>query len=528
MNLLVFFCLLIFMRSHANELRYCTESLPLLLNPQKASDSNTFYVTRSIYGRLVDFKRGGVDIEPSLAEKWTISPDNLTYTFFLRKNVSFHENIFFTPSRFFNADDVVFSFEKMRDTKHAFHSIGGGSYEYFEAMGLKENIQEIVRVDENTVRIILRQPNASFLSMLAMDFLSILSYEYALHLQKLKKAEHLDMYPIGTGPFFLESNTKDKEVVLKKFNKYWKKNIKLDRLVFAQIPLEEDRYKQIYANNCDITGSLNFERLREFRGKGSPASVLDKPGLNTSYLALNTQKKPLDNIKLREAISSALNRKKYLETVFLGQGLIAKNIIPPFILGYNEQVRDYSYNPEFAKKIIKEIGFENFELELWVLPISRTYLQDPATLAELIREDLKAIGLKIKLVTMDWAQYLLKTKRGEHQMALFGWVGDHSDPDNFFSVLLSCDSVESGSNRSRWCSKEFDDLILAARSNHNTKLRSDLYRKAQKVVRENIPHIPFTHAKQFRVILNRVQNYKIDPLGAENFEGVFIETQNKK
>lgn len=507
-------------------LTYCTEVGPQTLNPQKASDANTFLVTHSLYSRLVEFKRGETNIEPGLAVSWKISPDLLTYTFKLRKNVSFHGNSFFTPKRNLNADDVVFSFQRMLNKDHPFHGIGFGDYDYFLAMDLQEYIKDVRKVNEDTVEFVMHQPDAAFLSTLAMDFASILSQEYADEMVKSKKLQFMDEYPIGTGPFRLESFAKDKRVVLAKFDKYWKKNIYLDSINFDVVPDVESRQSRLLDGTCDMVGSLRYNMLQDFK-RNPKFQVQEKPGLNTLYLALNTQKKPFDNLRVRQAISMTLNRKKYIEDIFKNQAMLAKNIIPPFILGYNEQVKDFNYNPKLAEKIFKEEGViadgTTPELELWVLPVSRAYLQESQKLAEAMREDFLKVGIQLKLVTMDWSLYLSKSKKGEHFMALFGWVGDNGDPDNFFNILLSCHGVEAGSNRSRWCSKELDDLIEGAKRTDTRKVRSDLYRRAQLVIRDAVPIVPLAHAKIFRVLRKTIQNYKIDPLGGESFEGVQVK-----
>jgi dipeptide transport system substrate-binding protein len=150
-------------------------------------------------------------------------------------------------------------------------------------------------------------------------------------------------------------------------------------------------------------------------------------------------------------------------------------------------------------------------------------------MAEMIKKDLEAVGLKVKLVLYDWPSFLSRTKSGEHQLALFGWIGDHSDPDNFFSVLMSCAAIEAGSNRSRWCSKEFDDLIAEANKTSDNKKRSDLYRRAQIISRDSVPMVPIAHAKLFKFVSKKVSGYQIDPLGTENFVGVKVSgSQNKK
>ncbi|HYQ92906.1 MAG TPA: ABC transporter substrate-binding protein, partial [Candidatus Competibacteraceae bacterium] len=170
----------------AKTLVFCSEGSPEGFNPQFYTSSTTFDASsRQVYNRLVEFDRRNLDILPSLAERWVISPDGLQYTFYLRKGVKFHTIEGFKPSRDFNADDVLFSFNRQRDPNHPYHKVSGGSYEYFNSMGMPDLIKSIDKLDDYTVRFTLNRPEAPFLADLAMDYASILSAEYG---DKLLKA----------------------------------------------------------------------------------------------------------------------------------------------------------------------------------------------------------------------------------------------------------------------------------------------------------------------------------------------------
>ena len=148
-----------------------------------------------IYNRLVEFKTGTTEVIPGLAEKWEVSPDGKTYTFHLRQGVKWQDNKDFKPTRDLNADDVVFSFDRQKNTNNPYHKVSGGSYEYFEGMGLPDLISEVKKVDDKTVQFVLTRPEAPFLADLAMDFASILSKEYADNMLKAGTPEKVDLNP---------------------------------------------------------------------------------------------------------------------------------------------------------------------------------------------------------------------------------------------------------------------------------------------------------------------------------------------
>lgn len=164
----------------AKTLVYCSEGSPEGFNPQLFTSGTTYDASSvPLYNRLVEFKIGTTEVIPGLAEKWEVSEDGKTYTFHLRKGVKWHDNKEFKPTRELNADDVVFSFDRQKNAQNPYHKVSGGSYEYFEGMGLPELISEVKKVDDNTVQFVLTRPEAPFLADLAMDFASILSKEYA-------------------------------------------------------------------------------------------------------------------------------------------------------------------------------------------------------------------------------------------------------------------------------------------------------------------------------------------------------------
>jgi dipeptide transport system substrate-binding protein len=205
----------------------------------------------------------------------------------------------------------------------------------------------------------------------------------------------------------------------------------------------------------------------------------------------------------------------------MGNGTVAKNPMPPSLWSYNKGVKDYDYNPEKAKQLLKDAGFPNgIEADLWTMPVERPYMPNGKKLGELMQADLAKVGIKVKLVTYDWPVYLEKSKNGEHTMLQMGWNGDNGDPDNFLNVLLSCSAVQAGGNRARWCNKEFDDLVQKARTTTKVAERTKLYMKAQEVFKREAPWVTVAHSVVFKAMSKNVQGYKLDPFGGDYFDQV--------
>lgn len=330
---------------------YCLEASPTYLNPQFATDGGTLDATsQAIFNRLVDFAKGETTVIPSLAEKWDVSEDGKSYTFYLRKGVKFHSTKDFKPSRDFNADDVLFSFNRQLDPNHPYHKISGGNYEYFIGIDMGNIIQNVEKVDDYTVKINLKVPNAPFLANIAMDFASIFSAEYADKLLKAGTPEKLDQNPIGTGPFQFVDYQKDAQIRYKGFDQYWAGKPAIDRLVFAITPDASVRMAKLQKGECHAAPYPNPADLEALK-KDPNINLMTKPGLNIGYLHFNTQKKPFDDVKVRQALNHAINKDAIIQSVYQGSGEKAKNPIPPTMWSYNDAVKDYDYNPEKAKAL---------------------------------------------------------------------------------------------------------------------------------------------------------------------------------
>ncbi len=506
--------------AQATTLVYCSEGSPEGFNPSLYTAGTTFDASgQTVYDRLVSFERGSTKILPGLAESWEVSEDGKVYTLNLRKGVVFHTTKEFTPSREFNADDVIFSFERQWKTDHPYHKVGGGNYEYFNGMSMPDLLDKIEKKDDHTVIFTLKRPEAPFIANLAMDFASILSAEYADQLSEAGTPEMIDLKPVGTGPFVFVDYKKDSSIRYMANEKYWGGKAAVDKLIFAITPDASVRYAKVKAGECHIMPYPNPADLAQM-GKDDEINLLEQEGMNVGYLAFNVEKKPLDNVKVRQALSYAINKDAIIDAVFQGAGVVAKNPIPPTIWSYNDAVEDHAYDPEKAKALLAEAGMaDGFETDIWAMPVQRPYNPNARRMAEMIQADWAKIGVKAKIVTYEWAEYLKRTKDGEHQTVLLGWTGDNGDPDNFLAVLLGCDAV-GGSNRARFCHEPFEDLIQKAKTVTDIDERTKLYEEAQVIFKEQAPWVTIAHSKVFMPVRKEVQDYRISPLGLHIFYGV--------
>jgi dipeptide transport system substrate-binding protein len=509
---------------------YCSEGSPEGFQPQFFSTGTTFdAVSVPMFNRLVEFEIGTTNIVPALAESWTVSPDGKTYTFKLRKGVKFHSNANFKATRDFNADDVMFSWNRMAEDSHPFHKMTAGqTFAYFDDMGMKNIVDSVQKIDDYTVRFNLKRPEAPFLADMAMDFASILSQEYFESMLKKGTPNAADVYPIGTGPFEFVSYQKDATIRYKAFDQYWNGRPKVDTLVYSITRDATARYAKLKTGECQVMAFPKPADLDQMR-QDPNLSVQQKQGLNIGYIAFNTEKKPFDDKRVRQALNYATNKEAILKAVYQGTGQVAKNPIPPTLWSYNNNVKDYPYDPAKAKELLAQAGYPNgFEVELWYLPVTRPYNPDGKRMAEMIQADWDKVGVKTKLLTFEFAEYRKRSKGGEHTVIMFGWSGDNGDPDNFFVPLLGCEAVKGGGNAARWCNKSFEDLIVKAAQTPKQADRAKLYEQAQVIFKEEAPWITVAHSLRFDPIRTEVKGYKMDATAHHYFNNVEVGTAASK
>jgi dipeptide transport system substrate-binding protein len=508
----------------AKTLVFCSEGSPENFYPGINTTGTSFDANSQIYGRIVDFERGGTKVVPGLAERWTISPDGTEYTFFLRKGVKWHSNRGFKPTRDFNADDVLFAIERQWKEDHPYFKVTSPNHSYFNDMGMPKLLKSVTKVDDYTVKMVLNRPEAPFLSNLAMEYAGVQSKEYADAMLKAGTPEKTDQEPIGTGPFYLVQYQKDAVIRYKAFPEYWAGKAKIDDLVFSITPDASVRWAKLQKGECHVMPYPNPADLDAIK-KDPKVQILEQAGLNVGYLAFNTTKKPFDDVRVRRAISMAINKKAIIDGVYLGTGVAAKNPIPPSMWSYNDAVKDDVYDPEAAKKLLADAGQANMTTDLWAMPVQRPYNPNAKRIAELMQADLAKIGVKAEIKTFEWGEYRKRMQAGEHQMGMLGWTGDNGDPDNFLHTLLGCDSAKSasGSNVAKFCFPAFDELVVKAKTVSKQEERTALYGKAQEIFKQQLPWFTIAHAVQLKPVRKEVVDFKLSPFGRHSFYGVDIK-----
>lgn len=505
------------------------------LDPADVTDGESIQRMDNIFEGLVEYEAGSVLIQPSLATSWEASADGTEIVFNLRKGVKFHDGTDF------NADAVVFSFARQYDPNHPYHQYGQWAYWGW----MFGDVEKMEKIDDYTVKLTLKRPNASIMTSLAMFTVTIVSPANA---EKYK--EDAFKNPSGTGPFKFVEWVKDDHITLEANENYWRERAKLDKLIFKVIPDPSARLMALEVGEVQGIEHLDPAHFDKVKAN-EDLKLLAEPGMNIGYMAMNSGYgyidankngvrdiadehlvktpgyfEPLTKKKVRQAINMAIDKQSIVDNLYMGTAIKAKNGMPPFMLGYNDDIVDYPYDPAKAKELLAAAGYpDGFEVTLHVMPVSRPYMFDPPKIGEAIQSYLGAVGIKVNIYQVDWGTYLQETQAGKHQMCLLGWTGDNGDSDNFLNVLYGANasSIGTAGNYAFYTNNTNQELLSAALATYDEEKRAVYYKKAQEMIHEDAGFVYLAHATQTVAFRANVQGYVLHPTSRKFFYPVWIE-----
>ncbi len=480
------------------------------LDPAKGVSAESLTVIATIYETLVRYGDDFATLEPSLALTWESTNNAKDWIFRLRKGVRFHDG------RPFNAQAVVFSFMRQMDPRHPYFpkDIGYATYIF-------DQVQTVQALGDHTVKISLKKPYAPFLAGLSIPAAGIVSPAAVK-----KWGAQFEDHPVGTGPFKFKQKGDDGEVIVERNPAYWQAAPHLDRVIYKPITDNRKRLLALSTGAVDVMDGITPAAIRRIQ-RNKDLQLVRIPGLNIGYLAMNTAKRPFDSVMVRRAVNHAINKKNLIKFLYQGLAIPAVNPFPPVIWGFNEQIADYPYDPQEAVKLLRQAGYpDGFTTTLWQMPVARFYNPEPARIAQIVKANLEAVGIRVQLISSwDWKTYLKKGKAGEHEMAFFGWGAEYADPDYFLYNLLDQDNAVKGhaSNRAFFKHTGLHKLLIAAQQTANQAERIRLYRQAQHIIKQQAPIVPLAHMEQFLVFHRKVRNITIDPREYHLFHKAWIE-----
>ncbi len=455
---------------------------PVSLDPHRATDIVSIGILANVCEPLVRYRADGSRPEPVLATTWA-SADGRRWTITLRPGATFHDG---AP---LDADAVAANLR----------SIAG-------PRGLPLRAE---RIGPAVVGVTLEQPNAALMATLSQPFFAMVSP------RELGRPEPHE--PIGTGPFRLVA-ARAGSWELAANPRYWGRPPHLARVVFRRLADEAAMAAALKAGEIDLTSALDHEHAAEAQ-KDPAVVVRTQTGLNVAFLALNNDRGPFRDRRVRQALARAIDRPGLVSDVLAGQGEAARNPLPPSLWGYGIHTKELVREPPAARRLLREAGYpRGIDATLLVVDAPRPYNPTPLHAAERVARDLAEVGVRLRLVRVPtWNEYLERTTRGDYEAAIMGWQADSTDPNDFLSALLASGAV-GATNRSRYRSPEMDGLLKQGRRGSDQRERAETYARIQALFQRDMPWVPLYHVSIFTAYRRSVHGLVLGPTGVARLD----------
>jgi len=443
---------------------------PRSLDPALSTDVPTGRAVGYVFDGLTRFTPAA-EVEPALAERWEISRDGRTYTFHLRRHVTFHDG---TP---FVARNVLTSWERALDPQ----SKSGASEFLYPVQGARAfherkttTISGVSVHDDSTLVVTLDEPLAAFVKLLAMPVASVVP-EHA--------GAELGEHPIGTGPWRLVEWRHDDYLLFARNDHYFLGAPRAESLQARIIAEPSTSVAEFESGTVDVL-QIPAGQTREWEDDESRRPLLSStPALELVYVGINTTRGPLKDVRVRQAINYAVDINTIIDRLVSGRGTRAAGVIPPALAGYDSTRKPYGFDPAKAKQLLAAAGYPNgIDIELWT-SVTPIYVR----LAETMQAYLNAVGIRTKVVQRESAASRAAARKGETDLILKDWYADYPDAENFLYPLLYSGNKGSGGNVSFYANARFDSTILAARHELDDAKRNALLRQADSIAFADAP-----------------------------------------
>jgi peptide/nickel transport system substrate-binding protein len=470
---------------------------PKSLDPHAVTAVNDFRILVNVYDGLVRYKDGTLEVEPSLAERWDISEDGKTYTFHLRDGVSFHDG---TP---FDAEAVKFNFDRMLNEDHPFHDTGPFPLAFFFS-----SVEAVTVLDNLTVEFTLSEPYAPFLSNLA--------YPTGLMVSPAAVEEFgkdFGRNPSGTGAFRFEEWEANSRVIVTRTADWWDGAPPLEAVIYRPVTDTNTRIAEMLSGGLDVMVEVPPDSLAQFRDDAN-YQVFEQAGPHLWFLILNAKEGPFASKAIRQAANYAIDKAALVENILQGTAEVAAGPTPPaFAWAHDESLAPYPYDPDKAKALLEEAGYDGSELTFYVTEGGSGML-DPIAMGTAIQADLQAVGMPVKIETYEWNTFLGKVNpglEGAADMAEMAWMTNDPDTLPYLALRTEAFPDQGGFNSGYYSNPEVDALLEKARTSTDQDERADLYRQMQAIVHDDAPWVFVANWKQNAVTSAAVENFALQP-----------------
>ena len=460
----------------ANALNFALSGNPDTLDPHATAGTLTFQTIRSVYDTLIEPDADG-KLVPALAERWEVSPDNLTWTFSLRKGVKFHNGDDLTSA------DVKATFERIRSPEIASPKAGE-----FEA------ITDIDTPDLYTVVFHLSEPYAPLLSSMASGWGAILP-------KSLIGSDHdFGSIPVGTGPFKFVEWMRDSRILFQKNPDYWMAGYpKLDMVVVNIVIERAVQVQALLAGELDAIYNVNTEDVPILQANRAVSVERNLTAL-VMVLAMNTSRAPLSDIRVRQAINYAIDKQTALDIVY-GGGKVVGTFMDYSDYYYEDFTDLYPYEPDSAIALLDEAGIGSDTVLEMALPQN---FEPHVRAGELYQEMLKKVGLKVELRLVDWSTWLSDVYNGgNYDLTVIGHTGK-LDPDGRLN------GYGTASTYVRWENAEAANLFARASKTADLDERKALYTRGLEIMAQEVPHVYVGSSFRYIAVRSNVSDFRMD------------------
>ncbi len=485
---------------------------PRSLDPALSTDVPTGRAVGYLFDGLTGFS-AEARVQPALAERWDVSADGLTYTFHLRRGVTFHDG---SP---FRAADVVRSFERVLSPA----TRGGrgeplypirGARDY--AAGKVQSIAGLAAPNDSTVVVNLASPNAIFIKLLAMPVASIVPNN---------TVGSFGEHPIGTGPWRLVEWRHDDYLLFARNPSYWAGAPKAESLRARVVAEPSTAVAEFQAGNVDVIQVPPEEVARWRLDPYKRRHLATTPALELVYIAINTRRGPLKDPRVRLAINHAIDGGAIVKDLLNGAATRAAGVIPPALGGYDSTRRPYAFDTAGAKRLLAQAGYPGgIDVELWT---STTPIF--VRIAETAQAYLRSAGIRARIVQRESAAAREAARNGQVDMIVKDWYADYPDAENFLFFLLGSANAGVGGNVSFYSNPEFDQLIARSRLEQDESKRNALYRAADSIAFGDAPMVFLYFADEELALQQWLRGFRPPVIfNGERWLGARIDTAYKE
>ena len=491
---------------------------PPTIDPHLTTDATSARIIVEVFGGLVTIDPS-LDIVPDLAESWDISEDGRVYTFYLRPDAKFHDGKPVT------AHDVLWSLERV--TNPLTESPVADQY-LGDIVGVKEKlagdattISGVKFIDEHTVQMTIDDAKSYFLAKLTYPTGFVLDKE---NLEGNPRNWFRE--PNGTGPFMLKEYVVGETLVLARNENYHLGPPKLEEVEFI---LSGGTSLLMYENDeIHVAGvSLaDLDRLSDPENDLFPEVKTAPASFSVNYIGLNVNEPPLDDVKVRQALNFAIDKREIASIVLGDLVEPADGILPPNFPGYSEGVRGYTFDPVRAKQLLAESKYGD-DLEN-IPPITIT---TPGNFGANVSLDMEVIlqmwernlGITAEFQQTEYATFLKDLHKGRFQMFDIGWIADYPDPENFLDILFHS---ESSNNHTHYSNPEVDDLLMQARVETDNVARYELYNRAEQMILDDAPWVPLWFDGESKLLVKpKVHDFLLPPLIIPRYRFIYLSEE---